>query len=273
MKKIDPSQAEVLDVSRRGDGRQRVLKVEHEGRPLVLKCYGLKRSRMRVVARQFGSLFLVGKSSIRAEARRATELDVLRLWDEEGFGVPEVYDLPGLPDDVPCIAMEYIPAPTVNDLLKDPARPLEVKQKIISRYAEVWSRRHARAVQLREPRLLLENPTLDHVFVHGMRMVHFDFEIVFTRTTDLERLARREIAGILWSMAKMSGSDFSPLLDAVLTAYPDHTLFEQTANDLLTYGNVPVIGWTAWLSRLTRNRERYTQRLDFARTLQQALRS
>jgi hypothetical protein len=73
-------------------------------------------------------------------------------------------------------------------------------------------------------------------------------------------------------MAKMSGSDFPPLLDAVLKAYPDHTPFEQTARDLLTYGNVPVIGWTAWLSRLTRNRERYTQRRDFACTLQQALR-
>jgi hypothetical protein len=274
IKPIDLRKAEVLDTSRRGDGRQRVMKVVHNEKFVILKCYGLKRSHPRVLFRQFGSLFLGGKSSITAKARHDTELDVLAFWRQEGFDVPEVYPLPKLPQDISnCIAMEYISSPTVAKVLQDDQKSLVLKKEVIARYARVWGKRHARALELGEPRLLQEHPTLSHVFVSRDRLVHFDFEIVSTRKKDLERLVRREIVGILRSMAKTSGDGFYPLLDTLLDAYPDLSHFRQTACELLRYGTVPVVGWTAMFHRLMRSKKRYTKRLDFTKTLAKALES
>jgi integrase len=274
IKPIDFSKAQTLNISRRGDGMQRVVKVRHNEKSVVLKCYGLKRTRLRVLFRQLGSLFLVRKSSITAKARYDTELDVLSLWKREGFDVPKVYPLQKLPQDIPyCIAMEYIPSPTVAEVLQDNQKSLAFKKEIIARYAQVWGKRHARALELREPRLLQENPTLSHVFVFGDRMVHFDFEIVFTRKKDLRRLVRREIVGILRSLSKASGDSFSPLLDTLLDAYPDLSCFRQTAWELLRYGTVPVMGWTAIFHRLTRRKKRYRKRLYFTNSLGRALKS
>jgi hypothetical protein len=274
IKQIDLRKAEVLDTSRRGDGRQRVRKVVHNEKFVILKCYGLKRRRSRVLFRQFGSLFLGGKSSITAKARHDTELDVLAFWKQEGFDVPEVYPLPKHPQDISnCLAMEYIPSPTVAKVLQDDQKSLVFKKEVIARYARVWGKRHARALELGEPRLLQEHPTLSHVFVSRNRLVHFDFEIVFTRKKDLERLIRREIVGTLRSMAKTSGDGFYPLLDTLLDAYPDLSHFRQTACELLRYGTVPVVGWAAMFHRLTRRKKRYTKRLDFTKTLAKALES
>lgn len=274
LKPIDLSNAQTLNISRRGDGMQRVVKVGHNGKSVVLKCYGLKRNRLKVLFRQLGSLFLVGKSSITAKARHDTELDVLSLWKREGFDVPEVYPLPEHPQDTPyCIAMEWIPGPTVAEVLQDDQQSLASKKEVIARYAQVWGKRHARALKLGEPQLLQENPTLSHVFVSGDRLVHFDFEIVFTRKKDLKRLVRREIVGVLRSMSKASGDNFSPLLDTLLEAYPDLSYFRQTAWELLLYGTVPVMGWAAILHRLTRRKKRYRKRLNFIKTLAKALKS
>jgi len=274
IKPIDLRKAEVLDTSRRGDGRQQVMKVVHNEKFVVLKCYGLKRGQLKVLFRQLGSLFLVRKSSITAKARHDTELDVLAFWKQEGFDVPEVYPLPKLPQDISnCIAMEYIPSPTVAKVLQDDQKSLVLKKEVIARYARVWGKRHARALELGEPRLLQENPTLSHVFVSRDRLVHFDFEIVFTRKKDLERLVRREIVGILRSMSKASGDSFSPLLDTLLEAYPDLSYFRQTAWELFRYGTVPVMGWTAIFHRITRGKKRYSKRMNFTKTLGRALKS
>ena len=53
--------AEVLAASKRGDGTHRVLKVEYRGKTVVVKCYGLKGSRLQALSRQFGSRLLLGK--------------------------------------------------------------------------------------------------------------------------------------------------------------------------------------------------------------------
>jgi hypothetical protein len=274
IKPIDLSKAQVLNMSRRGDGRHKVVKVVHDKKFVVLKCYGLKRTRLKTMIRQLGSLFLVRKSSITAKARHATELDVLALWKREGFDVPDVYLLPKLFQDLHCcIAMEYIPSPTLTEVLKDNQKSLALKKEIIARYARVLGKRHARALELGEPRLLQENPTLSHVFVLPDRLVHFDFEIVFTRKKDLKRLVRREIVGVLRSLSKTSGDSFASLLDTLLDAYPDLSHFRQTAWELFLYGTVPVIGWTAIFHLLTQRKKRYSKRLNFTKTLVKALKS
>jgi len=269
---IDLNQAEILNVSKRGDGRQRIMKVPYGESFIILKCFGLKRTRLRAFFREFGSLAVVKKTSITARGRHDTELEVITLWKQEGFDVPDVYSPPKLPDDFPpCIAMEWIPGPTVAEVLQDKNVSLAAKKEIIARYAPVWGKRHARALELSEPGLLQENPTLSHVFSSGDRLVHFDFEIVFTRKKDLERLIRREIVGIIHSMAKTGGDDFKSLLDTLLQNYPDLSHIRQTARELSRYGTVPMLGWTAELHRLTRNRKRYRKRIGFVDILNNAL--
>ena len=86
--------AEVLAMSKRGDGTHRVLKVDYQGEPVVVKCYGLKGSWLQALSRQFGSRLLLGKSTYTARGRQNTERAVLELWRREGFDVPRVLDLP-----------------------------------------------------------------------------------------------------------------------------------------------------------------------------------
>ena len=271
-KPIDLGEAQVLNVSQRGDGRQKILKVACDTGFIILKCYGLKRTRLRALVRQFGSFFLIKKSSVTARGRRATEIAVMTLWKREGFDVPTLYDLPELPPDFPCcIAMEWIPGPTLVETLRDENNSLDFKKEIIARYAGLWAKRHARAIELNEPRLLQENPTLSHVFYSDGRLVHFDFEIVFTWKKDMERLIRREIVGVVHSLAKAGREHFEPLLNTLLDNYPELSHFRQAVAELERYGTVPEVGWSAVLHLLTRRRNRYLKRQYFTDILDRAL--
>ncbi|MFH2000768.1 MAG: hypothetical protein ABIK28_13885 [Planctomycetota bacterium] len=265
--------AEIIDFSHRGGARcQQLLKVRYQGRDLLMKRYGLKRSFPRMLMRQFGSLALVGKSSISISGRYRTERDALALWQQEGFDVPRLYSVPELEANAgPCLVMEWIDGCLLTDLLYKSEIPFEYKAEVLKAFASQWGRRHDRALQISEPRLLMENPTFDHLFLCDERLIHFDLEIVFTRKTDLERLIRREIAGILCSLEKSSGPDFPALLKTLISAYPDPVRFHRTADELERYGSIPVIGSFAWLHRFIRNKGRYANRSLIADHLFQSL--
>ena len=80
---------EVLAESERGGiDQQMVIKLRNEHGEFVLKRFGLKQSLLRTQVRQFGSLFLVGKSSVLPKDRKQVEEDTLALWRREGFDVP-----------------------------------------------------------------------------------------------------------------------------------------------------------------------------------------
>jgi len=241
---IDLQGAEVLAFSRRGGGEHRVLKIEHRGEPAVLKVFGLKRSRLGTVLRQFGSRVILGKSSITARGRQATERGTLELWRREGFDVPALLDLT-VPEAGmrPYLAMEFVPGPTLARALAGREVDLERKRELITTFAGVWSRRHDRALELREPRLIFEHPTFDHVIVSSDRLVHFDFEIVITRRWGLEDLVGREIAGFLRSLFKSAGANFPHLLDVLVNAYAGRRRLEGVRDDILQYGTVPVMPW------------------------------
>jgi hypothetical protein len=270
---IDGTEAELLDSSRRGDGGQRVLKVTHEGMPVVLKCYGMKRGRIKTLVRQFGSLFLVGKSSITAGSRCATEREALALWSREGFDVPRLLRVPELEGRAdPCLVMEWIPGILMTEALREGGAPLPERIALVKRFSPLLCARHDRAVRLDEPRLLMENPTFDHVFVSGDRLVHFDLEIAFRKARDVERLVRRELVGFTWSMAKMSGAEFPALLEAMIARYPARHRFITVLEELKRYGNVPVVPWIAFFQGLIRKRERYAKRKVLVDALEEAVR-
>ena len=263
---------EVLNVSMRGDGRQRILKIRHEGKPVVLKCYGRKEKPFRIALRQFGSLFIVGKSSITPKARCKTEHDAINLWRQEGFDVPSLLPIPiSDPDLEPCLVMEWIPGTTLARMLLDASIPVSRKQEVIKRFTVILGNRHARARALEEPRLLFENPTFDHVFLSGERLVHHDFEIVFTRRKNIERLVRREIVGFLCSLAKVPAVEFDLLLADFVALYPDHALLRRVQQDLSRYGSVPMLDWVAPFIRLIPRNKRHKRREPITRALDEIL--
>ena len=259
----------VLNVSKRGDGRHRILKIEHEGKPVVVKCYGLKRSMFHAVVRHFGSLVIVGKSSATARGRCTTERETLTLWYNEGFDVPRVYPI-DIPSLEPSLAMEWIPGQTLSNLIQASDESLERKKDLIGKFTEILARRHERALALNESRLLFEHPTLNHVISCGDRLVHFDFEMVFTWKRDLERLVRRELAGFIRPLVRKSKKEETDcLLGVMVRTYPEKVLLRHVLNELEQFGSVPVLHWLEGFQKLSFFRKKGNTRT--ASTLARAL--
>ena len=264
---------EELDRSRGGGGRHRVVKASFGGIPVVVKCYGPKAGPVRTAFRRFGSRFLVGKSSVTPVGRRETERAVLRLWRREGFDVPALVEEAAFPEleGTPYLVMEWIEGPTLERFLADPSVPPERKEAAVARFAPILARRHARALALGEPALLFENPTFNHVFLSGDRLVHHDFEIVFRRRRGLERLVRREIVGFLCSLAKAASGRFPSLLRVLVEGYPDRGILARTAGELARYGGIPLFPWLGPLTMLLHRSERRRRRAPVATALERVL--
>jgi len=236
--------AEVLAANKKGDGTHRVLKLAYAGSPLVLKCYGRTRSRLESFMKLFGVRLIVGKTSTSARGRYGTEHSVLELWSREKFNVPKVLTADftaGIPQ--PCLAMEWIPGLTLAEVVRSPEISRDRKKSLIARCALDMYQRHNRAVAAREPRLIFEHPSLHHVIVTEERLTYIDFEIAYSRKNDIERLARRETAGFLYSMAKASWELFPELFRAFIDAYADRSRLCSMIEELKRYGTVPVAGW------------------------------
>ena len=236
---------ELLNFSKRGDGTHCIIKVMDGTTPMVLKLYGLKRSGNRTGLREYLSPFDVGQSSSRIQARIQTERAVLTLWQREGYDVPKIYSpafLEGLAQ--PCLAMELIPGQTLTTFLHDTTIPLDLKQGIISRFCQEMARRHERALELQEMRLLLFHPTLSRILVSNDRLVYLDFEVVYTPKRDLERIVRKEIAGFLYAISRSAPQQqLHPLLECFIKEYPDKARMVFVLEELRRFGTVPVYGW------------------------------
>lgn len=265
-------EAEVLSLSKKGDGTHRVLKVVYEGKPLVLKCYGLKTGRLQAFLRQYGVRLLIGKSAYSVEGRFHTEGEVLKLWRREGFDVPELFT-PQFLDDIPqpCLALEWVPGSTLASVLRSPEASLDQKQALICRFADVMGRRHRRAIETGEPRLIFEHPTFNHIIVAGERLVHFDFEIAFTLKQNVERLVRHELGGFLYAMPRSHREHSPKLLETFVGAYPHRPRMKQVLSELRQYGTVPLAGWLELFQKCFRYFTRYNKIAEAARILDTSL--
>jgi len=234
--------AEVLSSSKRGGERQRVLKVAYHGAPIVIKCYGAKKGKLRALLRWAGCVHLaVGKSSPSAAARRRKEQEVMQVWAAESFAVPRLLDVDFLASaPQPCLAMELIPGPTLAAIMRSNEYSVAYKARIVARLARAMNIRHDRALAMHEPRLIVEHPSLTHIIVDDGRLAQIDFEISFTRPSQIERFARHEIAGTLLSIAKADRGNALAFLQAFAGAYGAGSRFQQTIEELRRYGSVPL---------------------------------
>ena len=236
---------ELLNFSSRGDGTHCIIKLMDDSTPMVLKLYGSKRNSFRTSLKKYLSLFDVGQSSFSTHARFQTEREVLSLWQREGFDVPKIYSpafLAGF--DQPHIAIEWIPGQTLTTLLHDPIISLDQKKYLISRFCQEMARRHERALEHREVRLLLFHPSVNRILISNDRLVYIDFEVVYSPKRDLERIVRKEIAGFLYSIARSSPQQqLHSLLECFIKEYPEKARMAFVLEELRRFGTVPVYGW------------------------------
>jgi len=263
--------AKLLAVSRRGDGRHQVVSARLGGRDVVVKLYGRKRPWLPTLAREFGHRFLVAKTGLGAKTRRDTEARLLRLWREHSFSVPEVLDalLPE-PDDRPYLVLEQVDGPTVHAELRDPSIPLERLEAGMVRFAADWCRRHALAERLREPGLVHAHPGFAHLLDRAGEWVTFDLEYAYTDPRRVEALIAVEIAGFVASLQRAVEARAAPLLDAIVSGYPDHERLARVARSAMV-GRFPALdGLSALVPAL---RARGPRKLrDSTRALARALR-
>lgn len=259
---------EILSANKKGDGTHRVLKVNDNGTPIVLKCYGRTRSRIEAALKFFGVRLVVGKTATSARARQATERAVLGLLKQEGFSVPEILSPEWIRDiRQPCLALEWIPGRSLAEIVRSAQESLEIKECLLSECGTKMRQRHDRAVALQEPRLVFEHPSLHHVLVSDGRLVYTDFEITYRRGRDIERIAQREIAGFLYSLARAQWALFQPLFIAFSEGYGNAVRLRAMIRELRKYGTVPVAGWAALFPIIFRATRRHRRIAAAARSL------
>jgi len=223
-----------VDRSRFARRPQRLLRVEHPRGAVLVKEYGAKRSALRLALVQLGHWTFAGKSPATARGRCANERAVVALWAREGFDVfrflPEETERAGRRRNV----FAWEEGRTLYDTLGDPAEPEAQNLERLGRFGAAWARRHRRALELSEPRLLHEHGTFRHVLVAGRRLITFDLEVSWVRRGSVERLAGREVAAFVRSLARASVPErFEPRLRALVAGYADRALLRRLAGTML----------------------------------------
>lgn len=257
-----PIEATIIDANG-GTNGQTIARIDGPDGPLILKCYGKKRSWVRQLFVQLGHWTFAGKSGCGPRARSENERACIDLWTAHGFdvfrtAVAPVAVGPRRPEATPTRAvdavahgrptllLDAVPGVRLYDLLlhaTDEADERAVRTHL-ARFAGEWSRRHALALAEREPRLLHEHGTFRHVWVADDRLITFDFEISWRRRRSIESLIGREIGAFLRSLGRASKTEdrFGARLQVVLEAYGDRAFLARVVDRQLAAGQ----RWATW---------------------------
>ncbi len=200
--------------------------VDGPGGKRVLKLYRRRRAPWRERWRNLGQ-WMEGKRGARPDQRCGTEREGLLLWQREGFDVPACLD-DDLPESVeaPALWLEYCPGPSLFALVADADASPARKSALVSRFAADLARRQARALELGEPLLSHEHPSVLHVLVHGDRLVSLDLETAYKASYDVEMALEQELAGVVRSLYRAAPDEGDALSDAFVAGYGDYVQLE-----------------------------------------------
>jgi tRNA A-37 threonylcarbamoyl transferase component Bud32 len=227
---LPPADAEVLQDSD-ARGRGNALWLFRSPTPRLLKLYRPRRSPFVEALSEHLTQAVQGISGVRADVRMRNEQRGLALWAREGFDVVRVLDLP-LPEgiDGPALWLEYVEAPLLKSVLRDPGVTWAAKAQWIERYGANLGARHERAAAKGELGLVHEHAGLIHVFARGERLVHFDLEGAFCSGTPIREALAQELSTALRSLAKSTLERFEPALDAFIAGYARRELLREAAH-------------------------------------------
>jgi hypothetical protein len=117
--------------------------------------------------------------------------------------------------------MEYCSGPTLHEVLLDESVPGGLKGRLITRAAADISRRHRRAEELKDPRLIQEHATTKHLIVQEQRLITFDLENTFSRDIPLREAMAQELSGFLRPLLRRAGPRSGEFLAAFVAGYED----------------------------------------------------
>ena len=223
--------------------------------PRILKVYRCRRGRARDALSLFSGVFMERKRPVDALGRRETEHETLALWEREGFRVPRV--LAGPPPEWlgahPYLWIEDTAGQPLLWALADPAVSQEQKQAWLVSLAQTTQRRQRRAIELKEPLLIQEHPTLKHVLVHGAAdLVTIDLENGFRPGYPLLYAIAYELAGMVRSIPPVDGREEMELL--FLESLADRELIAEACQSY--YRWTPVRTARRWSDRFRRDRSK-----------------
>jgi hypothetical protein len=231
---LAPFTPRLLDASARGSGWNSVWRLTVDGKDIVLKVYGRRRTRLREWMTDF-SHRVSGRTGYTAASRMRTESRCLRLWREAGFDVPALEAAPkGFPRlPAPFLLMEFIPGQSLLHVLTDTKAPQTARDGLFMRCMEDLSARHDVALEHREAALLQEHPALDHVLVTESRRVTFDLEVAYTTRHGVADCVTGEIAGLIRSLLKtVSPAEARHYVQLMADAYPNRGRLARVYGDL-----------------------------------------
>jgi tRNA A-37 threonylcarbamoyl transferase component Bud32 len=158
----------------------------------------------------------------RALERRDRELETLRHWLAHGYRVPEVQEgaFEGLENlEGPCLVMARLEGRSLEDLLRDPHRaPVEKLERVRQALLDN-ARRHARAMELADPRLVHHDANSGNLFVAPDGIYHLDFETPLPRRPAAESAAIEVAKLARWIARDLGRERLDEVLGAVVEAY------------------------------------------------------
>ncbi|MBK9385544.1 MAG: hypothetical protein IPN34_12105 [Planctomycetes bacterium] len=227
---LPPADAEVLQDSD-ARGRGNALWLFRSPKPRLLKLYRPRRSPFVEALSEHLTQAVQGVSGVRADVRMRNEQRGLALWAREGFDVVRVLDEPLPPGlEGPALWLEYVDAPLLKTVVRDPAVSWAAKAQWIERYGANHGERHERAAARDELGLVHEHAGLIHVFARGEQLVHFDLEGAFCSGTPIREALAQELSTALRSLAKSTKESFGAALDAFIAGYARKELLREAAH-------------------------------------------
>jgi hypothetical protein len=156
--------------------------------------------------------------------------------------------------------MEYVEAPKLLQILKDPQRSLEERFGHYRRFLPEWGRRHRLAEELREPRLVHENGDLNHVMVLGGGgsggFLWFDFEMVYRFPWAVRQYISHEIVQYIWDAHRSIPEEMRErFIEETVAGYPDRERLRRAYDHFFRHPN-PIYRAARWLDRRFRKRAR-----------------
>ena len=234
-----PTGAEVLQAGGRGQTGNLLYFFPSEQPPLVLKVYCFRRSRWREFWKDVSERVFEGKRGATAATRCATERLILALWAREGFDVIRLVARP-LPSGMekPALWLEYCAAPVLAKVLTDPSRPPGEKLVWVELLGQALSRRHRRALELNDPRLVHEHGQIKHFFAQDKRLIAFDLEHGYRSGYPVVRAIGRELTGIADSLVRADGGGGEEFLRALMRGYANPPLVRAAAREATQRGGL-----------------------------------
>ena len=235
------------------------LVLRQEDPPRILKIYRRRRSKTRDLLSLFSGAVLERKRPTDAPNRQVIEKACLELWTVEGFRVPRVLEGPE-PEWVqaPHLWIEHTPGQRLLFALAEPDIPRARKEAWLHKIAQETLARQRRALELGEPLLIPEHPTLKHVLVHrDDDLVTIDLENAFRPGYPLLYAIAYELASLLRSIPAVP--ETAGLPEVFLEALDDHDLIRAACRD---YSRLTLVRTARrWSDRRRRDRSK-TAALD-----------